>query len=94
LQKVLQMYAGLAIARAREKEEPSPALDRLLTTDAESWDAVLQQTEDLDNLLTTVQKSMETIVLSLDAGSMVQRVQAEYLQELVKRIEAAQQRRS
>jgi len=69
---------------------------RLLGTpemDAESWDAVLQQEKEVDNFLKLVQKTMESVVLNLEAGSMAQRVQTEYLQEMVKRIEAAQKQK-
>jgi len=61
--------------------------------DAESWDAVLQQEKEVDDFLKLVQKTMESVVLNLEAGSMAQRVQTEYLQEMVKRIEAAQKQK-
>ena len=44
-----------------------------------------------DELIIEIQRNMETIILSLESGSMSQRVQAEYLQELVKRIEYVKQ---
>ena len=39
-------------------------------------------------LIGEVQKTMEGVILGLDNGSMAQRVQAEFLRELVTRIEA------
>lgn len=44
-----------------------------------------------DELMVEIQRNMESIILSLESGSMQQRVQAEYLQELVKRIEHVKQ---
>lgn len=97
LQKVLQMYAGLQITRALQRQssgeqqgnEPGyREMMELLATDADEWDAQLRQIDDTSALMRQVQKTMENIVLSLDAGSMAQRVQAEYLKELVHRIEA------
>jgi len=104
LQKCLQMYAGIAISRAREGAKSSshdvdPAalavFEKLLSTDAEAWQVVLKQTDAslLPQVQSIVHRDMETIVLSLDAGSMAQRVQAEYLQEMVKRIESTSQTR-
>ena len=46
--------------------------------------------EDLANLLTITQRATENIVLSQESGSMLQRIQAEFMQELMKRIEALQ----
>jgi len=99
LQKALQMYAGTQIGRAMQRPEESDDSEaqklflKLLEMDAESWDAVLQQEKEVDNFLKLVQKTMESVVLNLEAGSMAQRVQAEYLQEMVKRIEAAQKQK-
>jgi fructose-1-phosphate kinase PfkB-like protein len=39
-------------------------------------------------LQTEIQRTMETNILSLEAGSMAQQVQAEFLQEMVKRVES------
>jgi hypothetical protein len=102
LQKALQLYAGTVILRSRPTAtatddtsssslSAAQMLERLLGSDAESWDAEIQQgiKEDVTALAlqNEVQRTMETIVLSLEAGSMAQRVQAEYLQEMVKRVE-------
>ena len=124
LQKVLQMYAGMEIKRARaelqanvgaavsgksqatadevlaeeEKQGPKPAaalMERLMEVDAELWDVELRKSfEDAENgvsskaLMGEVQRTIEGVVLGLENGSMAQRVQAEFLRELVQRIEA------
>ena len=101
LQKVLQMYAGTQITRARSRNSDASTsdsseaelFDQLLKTDADAWDAVIMGADDVPALLTEVQRTTETIVLSLEAGSMAQRVQAEYMQELMKRIEAIQKQK-
>lgn len=95
LQKVLQMYAGLQIQRSLErasefKEENTATLFQLLQSDAEAWPSQIASTSDLPELKKQVQKTMETIVLSLETGSMAQQVQAEYLKELMKRVEDAE----
>lgn len=98
LQKVLQIYAGRQVieARARQNEETDgPAgklFDALLQTDADAWEESIRQGVEegvsAEEVVVEIQRNMETIVLSLDSGSMAQRVQAEYLQEMVKRVEA------
>lgn len=96
LQKVLQMYAGLQIARSRERKmdyEKDNAAEQLFSSlleqDAEAWDATIRASSASSaDLMKAVQRTTEKIVLQLEAGSMSQRVQAEYLQELMKRIEA------
>ena len=100
LQKVLQMYSGVQIMRAREslgnETESSSAgqlFDKLLQVDTDSWESEIRQaTKDVptSDLITEVQRTMENVVLGLDNGSMAQRVQAEYLRELVSRIETIQ----
>mmetsp|Transcript_48926 Transcript_48926/g.72717 ORF Transcript_48926/g.72717 Transcript_48926/m.72717 type:complete len:354 (-) Transcript_48926:17-1078(-) len=122
LQKVLQIYAGIEISRARDallasvgaavtgsdektvdevmaaqKESPSPAsalFEELLGADTDVWDAKLKNELGKDGsmapqvLMGEVQRTIEGVVLGLENGSMAQRVQAEYLRELVTRIEA------
>ena len=44
-----------------------------------------------EELILEIQRNMESIVLSLESGSMSQRVQAEYLQELVQRMDQVKQ---
>jgi hypothetical protein len=123
LQKVLQIYAGEAIKRARvelqanvgaavsgetqskadtiiSQEEtlgPKPAaafMDKLMEMDTDSWDMEMKKefasegdAVTSNSLLSEVQRTMEAVVLGLENGSMAQRVQAEFLKELVTRIE-------
>ena len=101
LQKVLQMYSGVQILRARESldkdSEPTPAselFDKLLKVDSELWDVEIRNgVKDMkcSTLIKEIQKTMESVVLGLENGSMAQRVQAEYLRELVSRAETIQQ---
>ena len=130
LQKVLQMYAGAEIRRARaalqanvgaavsgksqatadevlaaeEKQGPKPAaalMERLMQVDADLWDVEMRKSfEDAESgvtskaLLGEVQRTIEGVVLGLENGSMAQRVQAEFLKELVQRIEALEKQMS
>ena len=123
LQKVLQIYAGTAIVRAREQlqanvgaavsgknqaqaaealagedeKEEKPAkllLEKLFAMDCDYWDMALEdalssENDEIspDDVMAEVQKTIEGVVLGLENGSMAQRVQAEYLRELVSRIE-------
>ncbi|CAB9498798.1 expressed unknown protein [Seminavis robusta] len=99
LQSVLQMYAGTQILRAKEGEgdasssSSSPAAElfhKLLQTESDNWDAEIQKAAPgvtPSSLKSEVQRAMETIVLGLESGSMAQQVQAEYLRELVTRVE-------
>jgi hypothetical protein len=93
--QIMRARKNMATNNANTKE-PSAAnklFEQLLNTDADVWDAEitkgLEQTEELTakQLQTEIQRTMETIVLSLEAGSMAQQVQAEFLQEMVKRVE-------
>lgn len=103
LQKVLQMYAGLQIKRALERQGQETAgssddatvnMYDLLTADAEHWDALLntQQEPAVSLIKRDVQKTMESVVLSLETGSMAQQVQAEFLKELLQRVESAEKK--
>ncbi|VEU39362.1 unnamed protein product [Pseudo-nitzschia multistriata] len=103
LQKCLQQYSGVCILRARKStqegddgssSESSKLFDKLLQVDTDSWDDEIKNgvasSDDVttQKLTTEIQKTMETVVLGLENGSMAQRVQAEYLRELVTRVEA------
>jgi hypothetical protein len=99
LQKCLQLYSGVSILRARRqmKEEGNDdgvanLLNKLLEDDPDSWDVTIRnglKEEDLTkSLIAEIQKTMETVVLGLENGSMAQRVQAEYLKELMTRAES------
>jgi len=104
LQKCLQQYSGVSISRARKNgndgdddtssTEASTFFDKLLEIDTESWDDEirngLSSSDDMTSqkLTNEIQKTMENVVLGLENGSMAQRVQAEFLRELVTRVEA------
>jgi len=110
LQKVLQLYSGVQIKRARERmmtsmtdgntagassSSASKLFDTLLSVDADRWDMEIRRAAKENDvkpkaLISEIQRTMETVVLGLDNGSMAQRVQAEYLRELVARAEAMQ----
>lgn len=71
----------------------SELLEKLLHVDTDNWDGEIRQgvaAGDVtkDALISEVQKTMEGVILGLENGSMAQRVQAEFLRELVTRIEA------
>ena len=94
LQTLLQMYAGTQIFRARAtKADAKPEeelFDRLLQMGTDGWEAEIRKAaNDVSpaSLKTAVQRSMESIVLGLESGSTAQQVQADYLRELVARIE-------
>lgn len=91
------MVAGVQVSRARaaqENEETAEAalFESLLKTDTDEWDATIKagiaDGASAADLTSEVQRTMESVVLSLDNGSMQQRVMAEYLRELVTRIKA------
>ena len=130
LQKVLQIYAGNAIGKAKTElqinvgaalsgesqakadekvaeqlAEDSNALkpatillDQLLSIDTDGWDSAMKKAFSAKEgeeghvspkaLMGETQRIIEAVVLGLENGSMAQRVQAEYLKELVTRIEA------
>jgi hypothetical protein len=99
LQTVLQMYAGTQILRARQvgqgsKTSPKAELfNKLLKTESDNWEAEILNaapTVPVSSLKSEVQRTMESIVLGLESGSTAQQVQAEYLRELVTRIEKAE----
>lgn len=101
LQKLLQQYAGLQVSRARaiqqtteEQSKPAAELfEKLLFVDTDTWDMEIRRgTLDVpsSSLLSEITSTMETVVLALENGSMAQRIQAEYLKELMDRVEATQ----
>lgn len=127
LQKVLQIYAGSEISRARatlqanvgaavsgESQEKADAiieeegksglkpaaalLEKLMEIDTDMWDTELKRKLSAEgdvspkSLIGEVQRTIEGVVLGLENGSMAQRVQAEFLRELVARIEAFEQK--
>ncbi|KAL9191110.1 hypothetical protein ACHAXT_000816 [Thalassiosira profunda] len=84
--------AADAAAAAEEGSPASALLEKLLHIDTDNWDAEIRQgvagEVTKDDLVGEVQKTMEGVILGLENGSMAQRVQAEYLRELVTRIES------
>ncbi len=71
----------------------SSLFEKLLHVDTDSWDTEIRKGIDSEgvtkeSLVSEVQKTMESVILGLENGSMGQRVQAEFLRELVMRIEA------
>lgn len=98
LQILLQIYAGTQVARARARQQIAPSdeaelFDRLLKMNTDAWDAEIRTSASsvpLESLKSEVQRTMESVVLGLDSGSTAQQVQAEYLRELVSRIETIQ----
>jgi hypothetical protein len=107
LQKVLQMYAGLQITRALERMDKDDnetnttttsahkQLLTLLRSDADAWKSQItasNENVDVSELKKAIQKTMETIVLGLETGSMAQQVQAEYLKELLNRVEEVEKK--
>lgn len=91
-----QAAADAAAAAAKEEgsgDAASALLEKILRVDTDDWDAEIRKGMEAENvtkdaLVGEVQKTMEGVILGLENGSMAQRVQAEYLRELVTRIEA------
>lgn len=88
----------LAEQNATEKTPESLFLEELLAAnDTNLWNVMITQEFTKEDGVTSkglmgeVQQTMEAIVLGLQNGSMTQQVQAEYLRELVSRIEAIEQ---
>ena len=90
-QKILQLWAAeeLVVAGAGNK-----VLERLLLVEAEEWDMMLQAAikaneTDAEAMQAAVQSCVERVVLQQASGSYGQRVQAEFLRELMSRVKAA-----
>lgn len=90
-----QAAANAAAADVESSSSASSALlEKLLRADTDNWDMEIRKgiadDEEVtkDALVGEVQKTMEGVILGLENGSMAQRVQAEFLRELVTRIEA------
>ncbi|KAJ1496319.1 hypothetical protein T484DRAFT_1606697, partial [Baffinella frigidus] len=82
-QKVLQLYASEELLASKPG---NAVLERLLAADSDEWDAILSG---LETLLGAVQRSVETVVLQKASGSYGQRVQAEFLREIMAKIRTA-----
>jgi len=101
LAKVFQTYAGQHLLKSDmqkfQKTPARPLLLQLLDTDAEEWNNTLFQnlkaepTCSPDDLVNEIAALIEGVVLGQPEGSMTQRVQAEYLRELLARVSPYQQ---
>jgi alanyl-tRNA synthetase len=101
LAKVFQTYAGQALKGAKldgsQETKARPLLLELLDTDAEEWNNLIFQklkAEPIcspDDLVNEIAAMIEGVVLGQVEGSMTQRVQAEYLRELLNRVSPYQQ---
>ena len=102
IQRVLQLYAGWELSRppqsAKTKADPAAEalLQKVMATTEEAWDGLLQSAAvDAGSgvtqlaVVTALQQRMEGVVLGLPNGSYAQRVQAEYLKELERRVNSA-----
>lgn len=89
-----QAAADAVVAAAKEGDSSaaSDLLEKLLHVDTNDWEMEIRKGIDGDvkkeALVSEVQKTMESVILGLENGSMAQRVQAEFLRELVTRIES------
>lgn len=88
-----QVAADDVVAAASIDSAASALFEKLLHVDTDSWDIEIRKGMDAsgvtkETLVSEVQRTMESVILGLENGSMGQRVQAEFLRELVTRIEA------
>lgn len=87
-----QATAQKAVADEANTNSAAELLERMLSVDTDSWNAEVRKGLDgectKEQLVSEIQKTMEGVVLGLENGSMAQRVQAEYLRELLTRVEA------
>jgi hypothetical protein len=77
------------------KSDSATLFEKLLQMDTAQWDEEIRSAVKTDGVTTQsligeIQKTMEAVVLGLENGSMAQRVQAEFLRELVSRVESVQ----
>jgi hypothetical protein len=89
-QKVLQLWAAEELVNAGIG---NAVLERLLRADADQWDSLIAQATqagevDLEVLQAAVQSCVERVVLQQASGSYAQRVQAEFLREVMGRLRA------
>jgi hypothetical protein len=88
LQTLLQIYAARRLSQ--QIKEPSPLLVTLLQQSPTGWDATLRSSggasssTNSSSVVREIQRHMEAIILSLETGSMAQKVQAEFLREMVR----------
>jgi len=86
-QTMLQQWAAIEVLEAK----PANAmLEAMLQQGPDNWDAILKQgvtsADDKDAVLTAIQSCVEKVVLQKASGSYGQRVQAEFLREMMARI--------
>ena len=86
-QTMLQEWAAIELMEAKPG---NAVLEKMLNEGAGNWDAILKgaltSQEDKDALLSAVQSCVEKVVLQKASGSFGQRVQAEFLREIMSRI--------
>jgi len=88
LQKLLQLWAAEELVAAGPGNE---VLERLLLAEESEWDGLLQEAvaageTDTESMQSAVQSCVERVVLQQASGSHGQRVQAEFLRELLSRL--------
>ncbi|GAB5037482.1 Hypothetical protein NocV09_08200060 [Nannochloropsis oceanica] len=98
LQRVFQFYAGGVLMRAKGYDRTGSDagalvfLRNLLNADPEEWDMLLFNGLRVDGVCTVesltdeVASMIQGVILSLPEGSVTQRVQAEFLRELMGRV--------
>ncbi|KAL7483268.1 hypothetical protein ACHAW6_008915 [Cyclotella cf. meneghiniana] len=83
---------AVAAQEAKTKKAASALFEQLLRVDTDAWDMEIRRgvSEECtkEDLVKEIQRTMEGVILGLENGSMAQRVQAEFLRELVTRVEA------
>lgn len=81
-----------AAEEANTSSAASDLLERMLSVDTDTWDMEIRKGIEgectKEDLVKEIQRTMEGVILGLENGSMAQRVQAEYLRELITRVEA------
>jgi len=86
-QTMLQQWAAIELLEAKPQ---NAVLEEMLKDDPALWNAILaksiKEEGDKEDLLTAVQACVEKVVLQKASGSYGQRVQAEFLREMMGRI--------
>eukprot|EP01024_Parvocaulis_polyphysoides_P021738 TRINITY_DN20322_c0_g2_i2.p1 TRINITY_DN20322_c0_g2~~TRINITY_DN20322_c0_g2_i2.p1 ORF type:complete len:378 (+),score=52.57 TRINITY_DN20322_c0_g2_i2:130-1134(+) len=93
IQKVLQLYAAMKLDNPNAKDVDAE-LNELILLDASVWKSTVVKKADAGqvgetSLKEALQRKMEGTILGLQSGSYTQRVQAEYLKELEKKVKEA-----
>jgi hypothetical protein len=93
LQKFLQIWASCDLLSVSSVDA---SVTTLLEAEAEQWDGIIKDlisgpnpTVDKESLVAAIQSCVERAVLQKPSGSPSQRVQAEFLRELIGRVRAA-----